>query len=115
MRRIEYVRFEMRAEEEQQFLGDYQFAKRKLDECEDCLGYELCRAENGKFLLRIEWDSAAAAWPKNQTPAAVEKFLRSLKSALKAVREVGAYEPVVSPAPAGMIQQGVLQFAIERA
>jgi hypothetical protein len=34
--RVEYIKFKMSPEEEPRFLEDYQLAKARLQECEDC-------------------------------------------------------------------------------
>lgn len=98
--RVEYIRFNMRPEEEPHFLEGYQRAKARLQECEDCTRYELSRAETkGQLMLRIEWCAAAAEWPRSEMSVATRQFLLSLKGALKSVSEVGAYELIDAGAP----------------
>jgi hypothetical protein len=93
--RIEYVRFVLNPEEEPLFLRDYHRAAERLEQCDQCLAYELCRAAGpGNLLLRIEWDTSTADWPLGLQPAPLQGFLLSLKSSLKMVAEVMAYAPV---------------------
>jgi hypothetical protein len=85
-------------EEEPLFLTDYRLAVERLERCDECIRYELCRANGpGNLLMRIEWDLSSANWPLSQQPGALKQFLFSLKTSLKMVAEVSAYSPVKSP------------------
>ena len=98
--RVEYIRFALTHQEQTRFLVDYQFAKLRLESCEECIGYELLSAPaEGQFILRIEWDLSSRRWPLGHRPDAVHRFLLSLRSGLKAVKDVVACEPVGGLSP----------------
>ena len=95
--RVEYIRFKVHPEEEPRFLQDYRLAATRLEACDACLAYELCRSdEPGHLFMRIEWDASAAAWSRTEQPAEVMSFLLGLKTALKNMCEVKAYEQVLT-------------------
>lgn len=97
--RVEYIRFKVHPEEEPRFLQDYRLAAARLEACDACLAYELCRSdEPGHLLMRIEWDASAATWSRTEQPAQLLSFLFALKTALKNVCEVKAYDQVLAPA-----------------
>ena len=43
--RVEYIRFKVHPEEEPRFLQDYRLAAARLEACDACLAYELCRSD----------------------------------------------------------------------
>ena len=97
--RVEYIRFKVHPEEEPRFLQDYRLAATRLEACDACLAYELCRSdEPGHLFMRIEWDASAAIWSRTEQPAEVMSFLLGLKTALKNMCEVKAYEQVLTSA-----------------
>ena len=101
--RVEYIRFKVHPEEEPRFLEDYRLAVTRLETCDACLAYELCRSdEPGHLFMRIEWDATAAAWSRTEQPAQLLGFLFGLKTALKNVCEVKAYSPVLESGTVSM-------------
>ena len=93
--RVDYVRFSLNPEEEPLFLNDYRVAAERLEQSDECISYELCRANGpGNLLMRIEWNLSSANCPLSQQQAPLKQFLFSLKTSLKMVAEVNAYAPV---------------------
>ena len=101
--RVEYIRFKVHPEEEPRFLEDYRLAATRLESCDACLAYELCRSDElGHLFMRIEWDASAATWSRTEQPAQLLSFLFGLKTALKNVCEVKAYSPVLESGTVSM-------------
>ena len=59
---VEYTRYSIPAERQDQFVRDYAEAAGSLEASPHCLGCELARCveEPSQYVLRIEWDSAEA-------------------------------------------------------
>ena len=57
---VEYTRYSIPAERQDQFVRDYAEAAGSLEASPHCLGCELARCveEPSQYVLRIEWDSA---------------------------------------------------------
>src|SRR5262245_21573862 len=56
---IEYIRYKVSENRQEEFIQAYQNASKQLLESEFCLGYELthCQEEPDHFIMRIEWSS----------------------------------------------------------
>ncbi len=56
---VEYIRYKISSERQEDFIEAYSRASKQLDSSEHCLGYELtqCEEEPESFILRIEWTS----------------------------------------------------------
>jgi heme-degrading monooxygenase HmoA len=56
---IEYIRYRISHERQEQFEDAYRAAAESLDASEHCLDYELAHGveEAERYILRIEWDS----------------------------------------------------------
>ena len=113
--RVEYIRFKVHPEEEPRFLQDYRLAATRLEACDACLAYELCRSdEPGHLFMRIEWDATAAAWSRTEQPAQLLSFLFGLKTALKNVCEAKAYSQVPESVAVSMGPQSAEAPAAKR-
>lgn len=56
---IEYIRYSISGNRQDEFIKGYTEAARQLDKSPYCLGYELSHCEEApeQFILRIEWTS----------------------------------------------------------
>jgi quinol monooxygenase YgiN len=97
---VEYIRYKVAPERRQQLVEAYQQAAFQLDVSPECLAYELseCTEEPGRFVLRIEWESASAHMNGFRRSAVFPAFFANIRAFVNDIEEMRHYEltPVVS-------------------
>ena len=91
---IEYIRYRITADKQQEFVQTYTAAAIALDESEYCLCYKLsqCEEEPERFILRIKLKSTQDHLQKFRTSAEFRKFLPHIRSYIDDIDEMQHYE-----------------------
>ena len=90
---VEYIRYEVPAEQHDQFIAGYKSARQELDASEHCLRYEITEGveEPNNFIVRIEWDSLEGHEKGFRTSAQFGPFFAKVKPFFSMIREMKHY------------------------
>lgn len=93
---IEYIRYEIAADEAEAFIDAYRAAAKDLDSSPHCLGYELTRGveEPQRFTVRILWDSVEGHMNGFRRSADFTRFLPLIRPYVPAINEMKHYEVI---------------------
>lgn len=95
---VEYIRYEIPAQEAEAFAANYAQAGHSLDASPHCLGYELsrCLDEPGCYILRIEWDSVEGHMQGFRQSAEFRQFFAAIKPWVSRILEMRHYEQIAA-------------------
>ena len=90
---VEYIRYALPPQDAAAFEQAYAAAARSLDRSPHCLGYELsrCAEEAGRYILRIEWDSAEGHLEGFRKGAEFPAFFAAIKPYIARIEEMRHY------------------------
>jgi quinol monooxygenase YgiN len=93
---VEYIRYDIFAQDAEAFESDYAQAGHSLDASPHCLGYELSRRldEPNGYILRIEWDSAEGHMHGFRQSAEFRQFFGAIKPWVSRILEMQHYEQI---------------------
>lgn len=91
---VEYLRYTVESERQNQFIKDYSDAAKPLLESTYCNSYEFCRCveDGSKFIVRIEWTSADDHLKKFRKSEEFKRFLVFIKPYINDIEEMRHYE-----------------------
>lgn len=91
---IEYIRYNIPAEQADPFIAAYATAGEALRKSSHCLGFELsrCTEEPTSFILRIEWDSVDGHMAGFRKSAEFREFFASVRPYVGNLEEMRHYE-----------------------
>jgi quinol monooxygenase YgiN len=91
---IEYVRYNIPADQADQFIAAYATAGGALRKSSHCLGFELsrCTEEPTAFILRIEWDSVEGHMNGFRKSPEFREFFASVRPFVGNLEEMRHYE-----------------------
>ncbi|MEM1340011.1 MAG: antibiotic biosynthesis monooxygenase [Bacteroidota bacterium] len=96
---VEYIRYNINAQRQQDFVAAYLKASQYLQTSRFCLGYELaqCEEESANFILRIEWTSTEDHLTGFRKSSDFPGFLRHVRPFFSNIEEMNHYRltPVV--------------------
>ncbi|MGE5384354.1 MAG: putative quinol monooxygenase [Betaproteobacteria bacterium] len=92
---IEYIRYRIPAALQADFIADYRTASAALDRSPECLAYEMshCEEEPDRFILRVEWPSAAAHLEGFRQSEQFRDFLPLVRPYIEYMEEMQHYDP----------------------
>jgi len=95
---VEYLRYTIAEEQQEQFVKDYTEAATPLLESPFCKHYELCQCveDSSKFMIRIEWTSADDHLQKFRKSGEFGRFLALIKPYIDSIDEMRHYESLDS-------------------
>lgn len=91
---VEYIRYSVPAERQNEFVTAYREASADLDASPHCLAYELsrCHEEPSAYTLRIEWDSLAGHLQGFRGSSEFKRFFAKVQPFLEQIQEMRHYE-----------------------
>ena len=91
---VEYIRYALAPDASAAFEQAYAEAAPSLDQSEHCLGYELCRCaeDASRYILRIEWTSAAGHMQGFRNSAQFAAFFKAVRPYVGQIEEMRHYE-----------------------
>jgi quinol monooxygenase YgiN len=91
---VEYVRYQIPEDRRSSFEGAYAEARASLDASPHCLAYELarCGEDPGRYVLRIEWDSAEGHMQGFRRGPHFPPFLAAVRPFIEHLEEMRHYE-----------------------
>lgn len=91
---VEYIRYDIPAQDAEAFEADYSQAEHSLDASPHCLDYELsrCLDEPACYILRIEWDSVEGHMQGFRQSAEFRQFFATIKPWVSRILEMRHYE-----------------------
>lgn len=95
---VEYIRYEVPAEQRAQFIAAYKAAGADLKASPHCLRYEISEGveEPDNVIVRIEWDSVEGHEKGFRTSAQFKSFFVKVKPFFSQIREMKHYEVVAA-------------------
>jgi quinol monooxygenase YgiN len=99
---VEYIRYRIPQERQEQFEAAYRTAAASLDGSEHCLAYELSHGveEPERYILRIEWDSVEGHEQGFRRGPEFQSFFAAVRPFFDDIEEMHHYD-VTSIASAG--------------
>ena len=91
---VEYIRYLISQDRITEFQDAYRAGGAQLKSSDHCLGYELtrCLEESGRYILRIEWDSADGHLEGFRRGPNFADFYRHVEPFMKDIEEMRHYE-----------------------
>ncbi len=91
---VEYVRYWIPAERQNDFEAAYSQAREGLSSSPRCLGYELsrCVEDPASYILRIEWDSLEGHLQGFRPSADFRTFFQAVRPYINDITEMRHYE-----------------------
>src|SRR5262245_60001770 len=91
---VEYTRYSIADNRSAAFLEAYKEAAESLRESPHCISFELsqCVEEKNRFILRIEWKSAAEHFQGFRKSPSFENFYRLVQPFFDDIEEMQHYE-----------------------
>ncbi len=91
---VEYIRYSIPEPRIDEFENAYRLAGPQLGSSDHCLQYELsqCVEERGRYILRIEWDSAEGHLQGFRREPQFAEFYRHVQPFLEQIEEMRHYE-----------------------
>lgn len=91
---VEYLRYQVDANQRQPFIDAYTRAAEQLDQSEYCMAYELteCEEEPGQFILRIEWTSTDEHLNNFRKSADFATFFAHVRPFFNNIQEMHHYQ-----------------------
>jgi quinol monooxygenase YgiN len=91
---VEYIRYEVPAERQAEFVQAYGAAAADLAQSSHCLRFEVAQGmeEPSHFIVRIEWDSVAGHEQGFRTSPEFSSFFAKVKPFFAQIREMKHYE-----------------------
>lgn len=95
---VEYIRYEIDADRQDQFIADYRAASEPLLASPYALSFDMCQCveDPTQFTLRIEWTSAEDHMNGFRGSAEFKAFFGHIKPYLKDIQEMRHYAPAIS-------------------
>jgi quinol monooxygenase YgiN len=95
---VEYIRYDIPAQDADAFEADYAKAKHSLDTSPHCTGYELsrCLDEASCYILRIEWDSVEGHMQGFRRSGDFQQFFSAIKPWVGRILEMRHYEQIAT-------------------
>jgi len=92
---VEYVRYQLPADQVDAFVAAYQTASESLRASPHCLAYDLARCAEARetFILRIHWDSAEGHMHGFRQSEDFKPFLAAVRPFMPHLAEMRHYEP----------------------
>jgi quinol monooxygenase YgiN len=94
---VEYIRYNVAAEQRENFIEAYTKAAQQLDASEYCLAYEVaeCTEELGNFILRIEWTSQEEHLQGFRKSQVFGDFFANVKPFYSSIQEMRHYSKLI--------------------
>ena len=91
---IEYIRYGIPAERDQEFRQAYTLAAAALSESDHCQSYELsqCVEDRTQYVLRIEWDTLEGHMKGFRESKDFKPFFEAVGPFVKSIQEMRHYE-----------------------
>ena len=95
---VEYLRYEIDADRQDQFIADYRAAAVPLLASPYALSFDMCQCaeDPAQFTLRIEWTSAEDHLNGFRGSAEFKEFFGHIRPYLKDIQEMRHYASVMS-------------------
>ncbi len=104
---VEYLRYEIDAGRQAQFIADYRAAAAPLLASPYALSFDMCQCveDPSQFTLRIEWTSAEDHMNSFRRSAEFKDFFGHIKPYLKDIREMRHYTQILSTKDEGGVRR----------